>query len=89
MMTLDRRRKRLKMESGGGGRGTSPNRPSSSQYAENEIDELIAVLKTGDYLTSRRSRVPSSVQSRAKREVNRDRPMSMVDTASFRGEQHH
>ncbi len=80
-MTLDRRRKRLKMEEGGG--GTPPNRLSSNQYAENELDDLIAVLKTGDYMANRRTRPPPSVPQRGKREVNsRDRPMSMVDTTT-------
>ena len=77
-MTLTRRRNRLRQE----GTATPPKRPSSSQYADNELDDLIAVLKTGEFFSQRKSRSASSFGHR-KLEVSRDRPTSMILDTSF------
>lgn len=73
-MTLKRRRNRLKLEAN----ATASRKASTSEYAENELDDLIAVLKTGEYFSHRKSR-PSSVSGHRKIEVNRDRPTSSID----------
>lgn len=69
-MTLKRRRNRLELEA-----KSSSKRTLGSEYAENELDELIAVLKTGDYMSNRKMRS----SSHRKLEVNRNRPISMID----------
>ncbi len=75
-MTLKRRRNRLKLEANGG--GSVSKRTSAPEYADNELDDLISVLRTGDYLSHRKSR-SSSISSHRKLEVNRDRPPSIID----------
>lgn len=56
-------------------------RPSASDYAENELDDLIAVLKTGDYFSQRKLR-PAAGSTR-KVLMNRDRPTSAIDMPEF------
>ena len=78
-MTLKRRRNRLRQE----GTATPPKRPSSSQYADNELDDLIAVLKTGEFFSSQRKSRSTTSFGHRKLEVNRDRPTSMILDSSF------
>ncbi len=76
-MTLKRRRNRLKLEANGG--GSVSKRTSAPEYADNELDDLISVLRTGDYLSHRKSRSSSISSHRKQLEVNRDRPPSIID----------
>lgn len=80
-MTLTRRRNRLKVEAN----ATASKRTSTSEYAENELDELIAVLKNGEYFSHRKSR--GSISGHRKIEVNRDRPMSSIDVSDVVAEE--
>ncbi len=75
-MTLRRRRSRLKLEANG---SRLSERTSAPEYAENELDDLIAVLRTGDYLSHRKGRSSSISSHRKPLEVNRDRPPSIID----------
>ena len=69
-MTLRRRRSRLQLEPGG------PGSRQSVEYSDNaEFDELISLLKTGDFMAHRRSRQSSSTNVRTL-EFSRERPSS-------------
>ena len=69
-MTLRRRRSRLQLEPGG------PGSRQSVEFSDNaEFDELISLLKTGDFMAHRRSRQSSSTNLRTL-EFSRERPSS-------------
>ena len=67
--TLQRRRSRLQLE---------PGNRQSTDFSENaEFDELISLLKTGDFLAQRRSRQSSGSNIRTL-EISRERPSSVL-----------
>lgn len=68
--TLQRRRSRLQLE------GSGPANRQSVDYSENaEFDDLISLLRTGDFLAHRRSRQSSGSNIRTL-QISRDRPSS-------------